>query len=48
MEQLKDYALVVGINKYRVTAPVVSVKEARGIEAGRQFINGEVEHGGKR
>lgn len=37
-----------GFNKYRVSAPVLSAKEARGMEAGRQFINGEGAHAGKR
>lgn len=36
-----------GFNKYRVSAPVRSAKEARGIEAGRQFVNGEGKHAGE-
>lgn len=37
-----------GFNKYRVNAPVLSAREARGMEAGRQFVNGEGTHAGKR
>jgi hypothetical protein len=37
-----------GFNKYRVSAPVVSRKEAMGIEAGQRFVNGEGNHAGKR
>jgi len=36
-----------GINKYRVRARVLTTREARGVEAGRQFVNGEGDHAGK-
>jgi hypothetical protein len=36
-----------GVNKYRVSAPVLSAREASGVEAGRQFVNGEGNHAGK-
>lgn len=38
---LKWFCTSGGFNKYRVTAPVLSAKEARGVEAGRQFVNGD-------
>lgn len=45
MRHSLDFFLGKGLwNKYRVTAPVVSDREARGIEAGRQFINGKGDH----
>lgn len=37
-----------GFNKYRVIAPVLSAKEARGVAAGRQFVNGEGKHADER
>lgn len=37
-----------GFNKYRVTAPVLSKREAHSHEAGRQFLNGDGKHGTER
>ncbi len=37
-----------GFNKYRVIAPVLSKREAQSHEAGRQFLNGDGDHGTKR
>lgn len=42
------YFCTSGWNKYKVQAIVVSAREAHGIEAGRQFVNGEGNHAHKR
>ncbi len=36
-----------GFNKYRTSAPILSAREARGVAAGRRFINGEDSNGRK-
>lgn len=45
---LMHFATRGGFNKYRTTTAVMSAREAAGLEAGRQFVNGEGEHAGKR
>jgi hypothetical protein len=45
---LKFFCTSGGLNTYTTSAPVLSRKEVAGMEAGRQFINGEGSHAGKR